>query len=92
MSKPRVVITGMGTLNPCGLDLDTTWNNIANGRTGIGPITSFDPSALNVRIAGEVKNFDPANYMDGKEARRRDRFAQFAIAATVQAIQQAHSR
>jgi len=89
MSKPRVVITGMGTLNPCGLDLDTTWNNIVNGRTGIGPITSFDPSALNVRIAGEVKDFDPANYMDGKEARRRDRFAQFAIAATVQAIQQA---
>jgi 3-oxoacyl-[acyl-carrier-protein] synthase II len=90
MDKPRVVITGMGTINPCGLDVDSTWDNIVNGRTGIGPITSFDPSALNVKFAGEVKGFDPANYMDGKEARRRDRFAQFAIASTVQAIRQAN--
>jgi beta-ketoacyl-acyl-carrier-protein synthase II len=89
MNKPRVVITGMGTINPCGLDVDTTWDNIVNGRTGIGPITLFDASPLNVKIAGEVKNFDPANFMDGKEARRRDRFAQFAIASAVQAIQQA---
>ena len=87
--KPRVVITGMGTINPCGLDVETTWDNIVNGRTGIGPITLFDPSPLNVHIAAEVKGFDPANYMEGKEARRRDRFAQFAIAATVQAVNQA---
>jgi len=89
MDKPRVVITGMGTVNPCGLDVDTTWDNVVNGRSGIGPITLFDASALNVKIAGEVKGFDPANYMDGKEARRRDRFAQFAIAASFQALQQA---
>ncbi len=89
MDRPRVVITGMGTINPCGLDVDTTWDNVVNGRSGIGPITLFDASALNVKIAGEVKGFDPANYMDGKEARRRDRFAQFAIAASFQALQQA---
>jgi len=90
MTKPRVVITGMGTVNPCGLDVDTTWDNLLNGRSGAGPITLFDPTPLNVKIAAEVKDFDPANYMDGKEARRRDRFAQFAIASTVQAIKQAH--
>jgi beta-ketoacyl-acyl-carrier-protein synthase II len=87
--KPRVVITGMGTINPCGLDVDTTWDNVVHGRTGIGPITLFDPSPLNVHIAAEVKGFDPANYMEGKEARRRDRFAQFAIASAAQAVQQA---
>ena len=90
MSKPRVVVTGLGTINPCGLDVDTTWDNLIHGRTGIGPITHFDPAQINVRIAAEVKNFDPANYMEGKEARRRDRFAQFAIAATAQALRQAN--
>jgi len=89
MNKPRVVITGMGTVNPCGLDVDTTWDNLLNGNSGVGLITLFDPTALGVKIAAEVKGFDPANYMDGREARRRDRFAQFAIASTVQAIQQA---
>jgi len=89
MNQPRVVITGMGTINPCGLDVDATWDNLLNGKSGIGPITLFDPTPLNVKIAAEVKGFDPANYMDGKEARRRDRFAQFAIASTVQAVQQA---
>lgn len=90
MGKPRVVITGMGTVNPCGLDVETTWDNIVNGRSGIAPITLFDPAPINVKIAGEVKGFDPANYMEGKEARRRDRFAQFAIASAVQAVKQAN--
>jgi 3-oxoacyl-[acyl-carrier-protein] synthase II len=89
MNKPRVVITGMGTVNPCGLDVDTTWDNLLNGKSGVGPITLFDPTPLNVKVAAEVKGFDPTNYMDGKEARRRDRFAQFAIASTVQAVRQA---
>jgi beta-ketoacyl-acyl-carrier-protein synthase II len=89
MNQPRVVITGMGTINPCGLDVDATWDNLLNGKSGVGPITLFDPAPLNVKIAAEVKGFDPANYMDGKEARRRDRFAQFAIASTVQAVRQA---
>lgn len=90
MSKPRVVITGLGTINPCGLTVDSTWDNLIHGRTGIGPITLFDPAPLNVKIAAEVKGFDPAHYMEGKEARRRDRFAQFAIAAAAQAIQHAN--
>jgi 3-oxoacyl-[acyl-carrier-protein] synthase II len=90
MSKPRVVITGMGTVNPCGLDVESTWDNVVNGRSGVGPITLFDPAPLNVKIAGEVKGFDPAQFMEGKEARRRDRFAQFAIAASVQAVRQAN--
>lgn len=90
MDKPRVVITGMGTVNPCGLDVESTWDNILNGRSGIGPITLFDPAPLNVKIAGEVKGFDPARYMEGKEARRRDRFAQFAIASAAQAVKQAN--
>jgi 3-oxoacyl-[acyl-carrier-protein] synthase II len=92
MSKPRVVITGLGTINPCGLTVDSTWDNLIQGRTGTGPITQFDPGPLNVKIAAEVKGFDPAHYMEGKEARRRDRFAQFAIAATAQAIQHANLR
>ncbi len=89
MTQPRVVVTGMGMVNPCGLDVDTTWNNLLNGQSGVGPITLFDPTPLSVKIAAEVKGFDPANFMDVKEARRRDRFAQFAIASTAQAVQQA---
>ncbi len=61
-----------------------------NGRSGVGPITLFDPAPLNVKIAGEVKDFDPSQYMEGKEARRRDRFAQFGIAAAAQAVKHAH--
>jgi beta-ketoacyl-acyl-carrier-protein synthase II len=89
MNKPRVVITGMGTVNPCGLDVESTWDNLIHGRSGVGPITLFDPEPLNVKIAGEVKGFDPVNYMEGREARRRDRFAQFAIASATQAVKQA---
>ncbi len=85
----RVVITGMGTVNPVGLNVHETWDNIANGRSGIAPITNFDTTDYLVKVAGEVKNFDPALYMDGKEARRRDRFEQFATAAAKEAM--AHS-
>ncbi len=83
----RVVITGMGTVNPCGLTVEETWDNIVNGRSGIGPITLFDSSPLQVHIAGELKGFEPANYMDAKEARRRDRFIQMAVAATRMALE-----
>lgn len=90
MRLRRVVITGMGAITPLGLDVLTTWENVIAGRSGIGPITLFDASSLNVRIAAEVKGFDPLNYMDAKEARRRDRFEQFAIAATREAVRQAN--
>jgi 3-oxoacyl-[acyl-carrier-protein] synthase II len=85
----RVVITGMGTVNPVGLTVDETWKNILNGVSGVGPITLFDSSNLLVHIACEVKNFSPDRYMPAKESRRRDRYEWFAIAACQEAIRQA---
>jgi 3-oxoacyl-[acyl-carrier-protein] synthase II len=85
----RVVVTGLGIISPVGLDVPTMWQNLVAGRSGIGPITHFDASDFAVRIAGEVRGFDPVDYMSAKEARRTDRFVQFAIAATQQAIAQA---
>jgi 3-oxoacyl-[acyl-carrier-protein] synthase II len=82
----KVVITGMGTVNPLGLTVEESWRNAVNGVSGVGRITHFDPSGLNVHIAAEVKNFAPENYMDAKEARRRDRFEQLAVAAAKDAI------
>lgn len=88
----KVVITGMGTVNPIGLSVDEAWQNAINGVSGVGPITLFDTASGQsewlVRIACEVKNFDPARYMDVKEARRRDRFEQFGSAAAKQALAQ----
>jgi 3-oxoacyl-[acyl-carrier-protein] synthase II len=82
----RVVITGMGTVNPLGLTVEESWKNAINGVSGVGPITLFDPSALNVHFAAEVKGFEPDHYMDAKEARRRDRFEQLGIAAAKDAL------
>jgi beta-ketoacyl-acyl-carrier-protein synthase II len=82
----RVVVTGMGTVNPCGLSVAETWTNITRGVSGVGPITLFDVKDLIVRIACEVKNFDPAQFMDPKDARRRDRYQQFAVAAAKEAL------
>ena len=82
----RVVITGMGTVNPLGLTVEESWKNVVNGVSGVGPITLFDSAPLNVHFAAEVKNFDPGNYMDPKEARRRDRFEQFGAAAAKDAL------
>lgn len=86
----RIVITGMGTVNPLGLKVDETWNNVIHGVSGVGPITLFDSHAANlqVHIAAEVKGFKPEAYMDAKEARRRDRFEQFAVASARQALAQ----
>ncbi len=83
----KVVITGMGTVNPLGLTVEETWKNIKNGASGVAPITRFDASDWLAQIACEVKNFDPSNYMPAKEARRRDIFEQFASAAALEAIQ-----
>jgi len=83
----RVVITGMGTINPLALNVKDTWEKAINGVSGVGPITLFDASEWNVKIASEVKDFNPDLYMDFKEARRRDRFEQFGVAAAKEAIQ-----
>ncbi|UZP67759.1 beta-ketoacyl-ACP synthase II [Desulfovibrio mangrovi] len=80
MTKRRVVVTGLATLNPLGKDLETSWANLVAGKSGIGPITHFDASEFTSQIAGEVKGFDPAEYIPAKEARRMDRFVQFAVA------------
>ena len=85
----RIVITGMGTVNPLGLSVQETWEKITHGVSGVGPITLFDASQFLVQIACEVKNFNPENYIPAREARRRDRFAQFASAASQEAIRQA---
>jgi beta-ketoacyl-acyl-carrier-protein synthase II len=82
----RVVITGMGTVNPLGLTVQESWKNAINGVSGVGPITLFDPSPLNVHFAAEVKGFEPDKYMDPKEARRRDRFEQLGVAAAKDAL------
>ena len=84
--EERIVITGMGTVNPLGLSVAETWKNVVNGVSGVAPITLFDSSGWNVKIACEVKNFDPAQFMDAKEARRRDRFEQFGVAAAREAL------
>ncbi len=85
----RIVITGMGTVNPLGLNVQDTWKNVTSGVSGVGPITLFDIGNLQVSIACEVKGFNPEDYMDSKEARRRDRFEQLATAAADQAIKDA---
>lgn len=83
----RIVITGMGTVNPLGLTVAETWKNAVNGVSGVGPITLFDPAPLNVHFAAEVKGFNPDQYMDAKEARRRDRFEQLGTAAAKMALE-----
>lgn len=78
----RVFVTGMGLVTSLGKDVDTFWANLTAGKSGIGPVTLFDPTGLDSRIAAEVADFEPGNYMDRKEARRMDRFTQLAMAAT----------
>lgn len=85
----RVVVTGMGTVTPLGNDLPTTWAGILAGRSGVGPITRFDTTEYRTKIAAEVKNFDPKDYLSPKDARRFDRFVQYAIAAAREAIRDA---
>lgn len=82
----RVVVTGLGAITPIGNNLAEYWEGLLSGRNGIGPITLFDASKHDCRIAGEVKGFDPHEYMDRKDAKRMDRFAQFGVSASKQAI------
>jgi 3-oxoacyl-[acyl-carrier-protein] synthase II len=86
MELKRVVVTGLGAVTPLGNNLQDYWQGLINGRSGIGPITLFDASKHVCQIGGEVKGFDPHDYLDRKEAKRIDRFAQFAIAASQQAL------
>jgi 3-oxoacyl-[acyl-carrier-protein] synthase II len=84
--RPRVVITGLGCISPLGNDVETTWNNAVAGKSGAGPITHYDASQHEVRIACEVKDFDATTLFSKREARRMDRYTQFAAAAANQAL------
>lgn len=85
----RVVVTGMGAITPIGNSVEEFWNGIKEGKTGFGPITYFDTADYRCKLAAEVKDFDPAQYMDKKSARRMEQFCQFAVAAAGQAISDA---
>jgi len=85
-SSGRVVVTGMGLVTSLGLDLHTFWANVTGGRSGVSRITTFDTSGFTTRIAAEIRDFDPEQFMSRKDARRMDRFAQFAVAATRSAL------
>lgn len=85
----RVVVTGMGAVSPLGIGVDALWEGLIQGRSGVGPITSFDASRFSTRIAAEVKDFNPTDFMDRKDARRMDRFAQFAVAGARMALEDA---
>ena len=88
MSRTRVVVTGMGCISPLGNDVVSTWESLLAGSSGAGPITQFDPSDLKTRFAAEVKSFDADGLLGRREARRMDRFTQFAVVAAGQALAQ----
>lgn len=84
--RRRVVVTGLGTINPLGIGVVDSWDNVKKNKCGIDYITRFDTTDFNVKLAGEVKNFVPEDYIDKKEARRMDRFIQFAVASSYEAV------
>jgi 3-oxoacyl-[acyl-carrier-protein] synthase II len=86
MELKRVVVTGLGAISPLGLNLPETWANVLQGKSGAGPITHFDASMFKTQFACEVKGFDPSKYFDRKEARKLDLYAQYAIAAAKEAL------
>ena len=86
LERKRVVITGLGAITPLGNDLESYWQGLLDGRSGIGAITHFDAARHAARIAAEVKGFNPHDYMERKDAKRMDRFAQFAVATSQQAL------
>ena len=83
----RVAVTGIGVLSSIGTGVDAFWESLASGKSGIGPVTRFDPEAYTSRVASEVNDFDPSDYMDPKEARRNDRYTQFAVGAAKLAVE-----
>jgi len=87
----RVVVTGIGLVCGCGIGTDEVWRNLLAGKSGIGPITHFDPAAFDCRIAGEVRNFDPLVWVEKKELKKMGRFIQLALAASEFAMQKSSS-
>ncbi|MBB6283372.1 beta-ketoacyl-ACP synthase II [Geobacillus subterraneus] len=89
MERRRVVVTGMGAVTPLGNDVETTWKNIIAGQSGIEIVTRVNPDDFPAKVAAEVKDFDPASFMDRREARKMDRFTQYAVAAALMAVKDA---
>ena len=89
MSKRRVVVTGMGIISPVGNTIDSAWEALCNGKSGIGPLTAFDASAFKTRIAGEIRDFNVEDYLSPKEARKSDTFIHYGMAASIQAMRDA---
>ena len=89
MSKRRVVVTGLGIVSPLGNDLASSWDGIVNGRSGIGPITHFDPAPFTTRIAGEVRDFDIGKWVSPKDARKMEEFIHYGVAASMMAMEDA---
>jgi 3-oxoacyl-[acyl-carrier-protein] synthase II len=87
LEKRRVVVTGLGIVSPLGIGQEENWDAVSNGRSGIGPITRFDPKDLNAKIAGEVKNFNPEDYVDKKEIKKMDTFLHYSLAAGKMAVE-----
>jgi 3-oxoacyl-[acyl-carrier-protein] synthase II len=87
MDSRRVVVTGLGLITPLGMGVETTWENLINGKSGIGKITCFDTSAFPTQIAGEVKNFNPEDFIELKDIKKMDRFIHFAVAAATIALE-----
>src|SRR3990172_5627354 len=87
--RRRVVVTGMGVLTPLGNDVAAFWSRLTAGESGVRTITGFDHSRVPSKVAGEVQDFDPSNVLDRKEIRRNDRYTQFALVATREAMDQA---
>lgn len=85
----RVVVTGMGVISPVGNDLESFWNNLTEGKNGVGMITRFDTTEQKVKVAAEVKDFEPTKYIEKSQVRKTDLFAQYALAAAVQAMEDA---
>lgn len=89
MTKRRVVVTGVGAVTPLGNDIETTWENIKAGKSGVGPLTRLDQEKFPVHVAAEVNDFDIEKYVSRKDARKMDRFTQFALAASIMAVEDA---
>jgi len=89
VSQRRIVVTGLGIISPVGNTVDAAWDSICNGRSGIGPVTEMDVSELNTQIAGEIRDFEVTDYIEGKEARRFDKFMHYGLAASKVAMSEA---
>ena len=85
--RKRVVITGVGLVIPTGIGTETAWKSVCEGKSGIGPLTRFDPNGFETKIAGEVRGFNPEAYVEKKEIKKMDLFIQYALAATKEALE-----